>query len=82
MTLHPNLVLDTVKLAEDSDALVVRLYEAHGARGIAKISCALPFSTATPCNILEEDIGPPLAIVGDKIEVPYGPHQVVSVKIA
>src|SRR5207237_5562493 len=29
----PNLVLDTVKPAEDSDALVLRLYEAHGARG-------------------------------------------------
>ena len=29
----PNLVLDTIKRAEDSDALVLRLYEAHGARG-------------------------------------------------
>ncbi len=33
----PNLVLDTVKRAEDSDALVVRLYEAHGARGTARL---------------------------------------------
>ena len=33
----PNLVLDTIKRAEDSDALVLRLYEAHGARGIARV---------------------------------------------
>ena len=28
------LVLDTVKRAEDSDALVLRLYEPHGGRGV------------------------------------------------
>src|SRR5207248_8963063 len=39
----PNLVLDTVKRAEDSDALVLRLYEAHGARGIARLRPGLPF---------------------------------------
>ena len=33
----PNLVLDTIKRAEDSDALVLRLYEAHGARGTARL---------------------------------------------
>ena len=32
----PNLVLDTIKLAEREDALVLRLYEAHGARGRAR----------------------------------------------
>ena len=30
----PNLVLDTVKRAEGSDAVVLRLYEAHGGRGV------------------------------------------------
>src|SRR3954454_10878139 len=40
----PNLVLDTVKRAEDSDALVVRLYEAHGARGTARLRVGVPFT--------------------------------------
>ena len=31
------LVLDTVKRAEDSDALVLRLYEPHGGRGVARV---------------------------------------------
>ena len=38
----PNLVLDTVKRAEDSDALVLRLYEAHGARGRARLRVGWP----------------------------------------
>ncbi|HLX64549.1 MAG TPA: alpha-mannosidase [Planctomycetota bacterium] len=78
-----NLILDTVKLAEDGEALILRLYEAHGARGIAKIVCGLPFEKASACNILEEDLegAPPLVAVKDKIEVPYGPHQVISVKL-
>jgi alpha-mannosidase len=82
-SLDQNLLIDTVKIAEDSDALVVRLYEIHGARGIAKITCALPFTTATPCTILESDAEgqAPFVVMGDKIEIPYGPHQVVSVKI-
>ena len=31
------LVLDTVKRAEDSDALILRLYEPHGGRGTARV---------------------------------------------
>ena len=30
---RPNVVLDTLKKAEDGDELILRLYEAHGARG-------------------------------------------------
>ena len=50
----PNLVLDTVKRAEDSDALVLRLYEAHGARGVARVRVGLPFRGAELCNLLED----------------------------
>ena len=55
----PNLVLDTVKRAEDSDALVLRMYEAHGARGEARLRLGLPFGEVHACNLLE-DAGEPL----------------------
>jgi alpha-mannosidase len=73
----PNLVLDTVKRAEDSDALVLRLYEAHGARGTARLRVGLPFSGAVSCNLLE-DPGEPLETDGDEIVIPYRPHEIVS----
>ena len=72
-----NLVLDTVKKAEDSDALLLRLYEAHGARGVAELKVGLPFASAVQCNTLEEE-GEPLAVVDGVVEIPYRPHQIVS----
>jgi alpha-mannosidase len=76
----PNLVLDTVKRAEDSDALVLRLYEAHGARGTARVRVGVPFTGAVACNLLE-DPAEALEVDGDEIVVPYRPHEVVSVLV-
>jgi alpha-mannosidase len=74
----PNLVLDTIKRAEDSAALVLRLYEAHGARGVARLRLGLPFSSANRANALEDE-GARLEVDGDAIEVPYRPHEIVTV---
>ena len=76
----PNLMLDTVKRAEDSDALVLRLYEAHGGRGTARVLVGLPFSEAARCNLLEDEAGA-LAVSEGEIEVPYRPHEIVSVLV-
>lgn len=76
----PNLVLDTVKRAEDSDAIVLRLYEAHGGRGRALLRLGGPFASARRANTLEDD-GAELELDGDAIVVPYGPHEIVTVKV-
>ncbi len=50
----PNhVVIDTVKKAEDSDALIVRLYESCGGRGKVKLESAETFQKITRCNLLE-----------------------------
>ena len=77
----PNLVLDTIKRAEDSDAIVLRLYESHGGRGIASVRLASPFSSARRANALEDD-GDALALDGQTIVVPYRPHEIVTIKVA
>lgn len=77
----PNLVLDTIKRAEDSDALVLRLYEAHGARGTARLRLGVPFHAACPASGLEEDEGPVLERDGDAVVVPYRPHELVTVLV-
>jgi alpha-mannosidase len=73
----PGLVLDTVKQAEDSQALLLRLYEAHGGRGLARLRVNLPFTSAVRCNILEEE-GEALKAADGLVEIPYRPHQIVS----
>jgi alpha-mannosidase len=70
------LVLDTVKRAEDSDALVLRLYEPHGARGTARIR--VPARRAWRANLLE-DRGEELAVEDGEIVVAFRPWEIVTV---
>ena len=51
---QPNVIVETVKQAEDSDALVVRLYEAHGARGMVSVRFGVPVAAVTECNLMED----------------------------
>lgn len=75
-----NLVLDTIKRAEGSDALVLRLYEAHGGRGEARLRLGAPFAEARRANALEDE-GEALELDGDAIVVPYRPHELVTVMV-
>ena len=73
-------MLDTVKLAEDSDALVLRLYEAHGGRGRARVRLGLPFTAARRSNLLEDDLGP-VEVDGDAVVVDVRPWQIVTLLV-
>ena len=53
----PGIVIDTVKKAEDSDALIVRIYEGHGGRTKTHLEFGMPIESAEEVNILEETIG-------------------------
>jgi alpha-mannosidase len=75
------LVLDTIKRAEESDAIVLRLYEPHGGRGVARVRLAVPFSAARRANLLEDD-GEALEVEDGEIVVPYRPHEIVTVKLS
>ncbi|MFL5955344.1 MAG: alpha-mannosidase [Gaiellaceae bacterium] len=75
-----NLVLDTIKRGERSDALVLRLYEAHGARGVAHVRLAQPFSRARLANALEDELGSVTVDEGTLV-LPYRPHEVITVLV-
>lgn len=71
--------VDTVKKAEDSKHLIVRLYEAHGRRVRVRLSSPLAVLSACLCNLLEED-GPALAWNGGA-DLELTPFQVVTLKL-
>jgi alpha-mannosidase len=73
------LVLDTVKRAEDSDDVVLRLYEPYGGRGVARVRVAC--ASARRCNLLEED-GDELAVDDGAVVIPYRPREVISIKLS
>jgi alpha-mannosidase len=75
-----NLVLDTIKKAEDSDALILRLYECHGARGTAKLKLGFPFKKAEFCNLLEEPQSEASVDAGT-VQVPYSPYKIITLRV-
>ncbi|TMM18965.1 MAG: alpha-mannosidase, partial [Actinobacteria bacterium] len=50
---RPGVVVDAVKKAEDSDVMIVRLYEAWGQRGPARLTCARQVTRARRADLLE-----------------------------
>ncbi|HEX6788209.1 MAG TPA: glycoside hydrolase family 38 C-terminal domain-containing protein [Gaiellaceae bacterium] len=80
-TVDGGLVLDTIKRAEDSDAIVLRLYEPYGGRGIARVRLAVPVSSAHRANLLEDE-GEALRVSDGEIVVPFRPREIVTVKVA
>jgi alpha-mannosidase len=51
----PQVVVEAIKRAEDSDATIVRLYESWGGRRRARLRTTLPASRAFLCDLLERD---------------------------
>jgi alpha-mannosidase len=76
-----SLQLASLKKAEDSDAIILRLYEAHGSRGKATIETALPVEKAVIVNILEDE-NQELTIEGERrVTLEFKPFQVISLKL-
>ncbi len=50
-----HVVIDTVKKAEDSKAIVVRVYEAHGQRGDVTLRFNRTPKKVTECDLMEEN---------------------------
>lgn len=75
------LIIDTVKKAEDSSHLIVRLYEAHGSRGTAVLSSPLPVKSARLCNMMEDD-GDALDWHDKGVQFNFTPFQVITLKLS
>jgi pimeloyl-ACP methyl ester carboxylesterase len=73
----PNLVVDTIKLAEREDAIVLRLYEAHGARGHAHLSLGVDATSVVAANLLEDETGD-VQFDGSVIELDYRPFEIIT----
>jgi len=75
----PNVVLDAVKKAEDSDAVIVRLYESHGARGPAVVTFDSAPTSVTECDLMEENDAP-VACDGASVRLDMKPWEIRVLK--
>jgi alpha-mannosidase len=77
----PNVVVEAVKRSDDgSGALVVRLYEAWGARGPVTLSAPWPLSRASRTDLLEREEAP-VPCQGEQVAFELVPFQILTLKL-
>ncbi|MEO1647046.1 MAG: glycoside hydrolase family 38 C-terminal domain-containing protein, partial [Chloroflexota bacterium] len=76
-----HVVIDTVKWAEDSDEVIVRIYEACGGRSTVTLQTDLTLRAVSRCNLLEKAEAS-LAIVDNTFHFDIHPFQLLTFKVA
>ena len=76
----PTVVIDTVKKAEDSDDLIMRLYESQGWRGKVRIRFGERPKEVFECNLMEED-DQKLEMGDGELEIFIKPFEVKTLKL-
>ncbi len=74
-----NVIVEAVKKAEDSNAIIVRLYECHGAGANAKIKVGFEYSQANLVNLLEEPIEE-TALDKENLVLKFKPFEIQTLK--
>ena len=69
-----NVIIETIKAAEDGKGLIVRLYENQRNRGKVTITAGFALAEAYHCNLLESD-GQSLPVTGNAVTIEIGPYQ-------
>ncbi len=75
-----NVVIETVKWAEDGEGIIVRLYEARRTRGPIALRAAVPIGEAWRTNLLEENQHP-LEVEGGVVRLNVRPFEIVTVRL-
>lgn len=77
---HSNVIIETIKKAEDGNGTVIRMYESENAYTKAKLTVNTAFKKAEICNLLEETESE-AAVNGNEVDVVLKPYEVVTVRL-
>lgn len=76
----PNVIIETVKRAEDGDGIIVRLYESQRKRGPVQLRVGFAVEAAWETNLLEENESE-LRVENDSIQLHVRPYQIMTVRL-
>lgn len=74
-----NVIVESVKWAEDGDEFIVRLYEAGKTGGYAKIGFGLPLASVETVNLLEEK-PEAVEVSGEGVELYFRPFEIKTLR--
>ncbi len=76
-----NVVIETVKPAEDGVGLIVRLYESQRRRGMVTLQAGFPLTAVWRTNLLEENQEELLVVEEDKVQLAIRPFQIITLRL-
>jgi alpha-mannosidase len=76
----PNVIIETVKKAEDGHGYIIRLYESQRMRGKCTLTAGFPLAGAWRANIMEED-QEELEINGKVVSFAIRPYQILTLRL-
>ena len=79
---QPNVVIETVKRAEDGNGIIVRLYEHHRSRRRVALTAAFPIVHAERCDLLEQPLADESCLLEDNIvSFEITPYRIVTLRL-
>jgi alpha-mannosidase len=78
---QPNVTLETVKKAEKSDAVVLRIFEHANTRAQATITFGLPVKSVRTVNLMEEGESQPLDLVNNGVTLALRPFEIATLLV-
>jgi alpha-mannosidase len=75
-----NVVIETVKRAEDGEGMIVRLYESHRKRATVRLRFAFAVRQAWQTNLLEENESA-LQVEGNSVYFHLRPYQIMTMRV-
>jgi alpha-mannosidase len=75
-----NIVIETIKMAEDGNGVIVRFYESQRQRGSVTLTTSFDLAQAWQTNLLEEN-QEKLEPNGNQVTVSVTPFQIVTVRL-
>jgi alpha-mannosidase len=78
---NKNVTLTAIKKAEDSDALVFRMYEWAGTASDVKLHVPAGAQYAVESNLMEKVEGPHLPLAADTVTIPIKPYEILTLQV-
>jgi alpha-mannosidase len=75
-----NIVIETVKRAEDGNGVIIRLYDTQRQRGKVTLTCGFPVKAAWRANILEENQAA-LSVEGNRVTLHVKPFEIATIRV-
>jgi alpha-mannosidase len=76
----PNVIIETIKRAEDGNGIILRLYESQRRRGPVRLCAGFGVAAAWETNLLEENVSE-LSVEDDSISLNIRPYQIMTIRL-